>query len=1352
MTSPRTPKTGEGYQLLLYSLNADFNLELPISSVATPSKRCESNLQEQCAARLKFLFFKSPDALDRVLQNFQEWARSITSEWGRFAQSHSRAPGSSFLHRTTTDRARNLSFDQKTKLVEYLGKLLADETYLIQNGSFETTTSNWEVRKHGRREILSASRPTVPESAISLPSRVQKTESLCKRRTSQVHEVYVTAPNSSAPVHVPVPSPARSSGYSQAIVDEFDDPDLDDLDFSCLDLTDASDTNQARSPKKQQTLEKYMTVSKRGTMDPPSSFKSMNNANDHSFSTVNASSTNVSFGASTAATSFMSNVLQAEAMEKESQCSSAAGVFQSEEYRSFEETIGINPPNSTHETTCTISDPVDDKVFEIVHDLETKGPFSKRAVYPATLPFRYRYEAERVAAFRQIPVEGFPFETPLPEYDAFWKSLQCGGKSFLEKSKSDPWKAAVGEFKGPEGNVVTLSGQLDWARPSEGYLKLTLNPLKFERGYRFCRRFGSDRFLEITFPSLSKPPRHLKSIEPHVLLRAVATWLATSEHHILGRVWRGFYIEEVKTKNRSVKISPTASAMEAAKEDAKEIEMRSKVYLFATDGPDFATIRNSGATRVSPREEASERHSPMTVEALINWHMPLKQNKGQKDCKLFQRISLGLSRTLSTVVVRPEEIIYLEQNEPIMNDGCALISISLATQIAHMLGLESLPACFQGRIAGAKGIWMVDRDDSSYQTTDRNFWIEINNSQLKVKPSPDRNEVHLDDEQLSFEVVAWSKPLHPVFLNLQLLRILQHGGVSKAYIEDLVRREIALYYEEFAQNISSGNIVTCRKWVQKHRPRSEAISMKRKARYIDGFPTEMVEQAILLLESGFLPLKLPFLTEIFKGFLVDYFDNLRELRIRASQSTYAYCIADPYGVLAPDEVHFGFSQPWEVVMENGIAPTDLDGVDVLLGRLPANLPSDVQKRRAVFKKELRHFKDVIVFPTTGNIPLASELSGGDYDGDTPWICWDPEIVRAFTNTPFREEDLPTAEDFGLVNHSKSMSDHQSFDDFLSNVFIFNSLSTKLGVCTNQHEKLCYHENSISSKNAIKLAGLLSLLVDSRKSGLELRADSWKKFRNDFGRSLPAPAYKCDNPPANIRDIIDHLKFYVIQKEQDRCLETFHNFRQVSSALPVDSDLTDTWNKIEKRAEAEKEEDKPVLFTALWRIKGDIRRAREEWEVTVSLMDKRSYASKISMATEKLQDVSPPIFDHPLSHTWQNSQDEWNKVRASCVYKLFSSPSSPFVWFSAGITLCEIKVKAMGHSRTVAWDVYRTFKLDRKTIKKIESQALKDADGEDDDEETMYKDADVFSDIDVLDMPGAFETDIGSEDEDWVSLA
>ncbi|KAI5308411.1 hypothetical protein KEM55_005787, partial [Ascosphaera atra] len=183
---------------------------------------------------------------------------------------------------------------------------------------------------------------------------------------------------------------------------------------------------------------------------------------------------------------------------------------------------------------------------------------------------------------------------------------------------------------------------------------------------------------------------------------------------------------------------------------------------------------------------------------------------------------------------------------------------------------------------------------------------------------------------------------------------------------------------------------------------------------------------VALLDAGFEPLGLPYLTKIFKHLLNDRFDQLEDLHIKISRSTYAYCIADPYGVLEPNEVHVGFSRAWE----DEFCGTELDGFDMLVARLPAHLPTDIQKRRACYKRELAHLKDVVVFPTRGNIPLASELSGGDYDGDTVWACWDPDMVDEYKNTPFEKRPDRSKEVFRLVDHSKPV-ENISVPEFLA---------------------------------------------------------------------------------------------------------------------------------------------------------------------------------------------------------------------------------------------------------------------------------------------------------------------------------
>jgi hypothetical protein len=50
------------------------------------------------------------------------------------------------------------------------------------------------------------------------------------------------------------------------------------------------------------------------------------------------------------------------------------------------------------------------------------------------------------------------------------------------------------------------------------------------------------------------------------------------------------------------------------------------------------------------------------------------------------------------------------------------------------------------------------------------------------------------------------------------------------------------------------------------------------------------------------------------------------------------------------------------------------------------------KQRAVYRKELTHLVDCVVFAGKGKRAAPSMTSGGDLDGDKFLICWDQDIV------------------------------------------------------------------------------------------------------------------------------------------------------------------------------------------------------------------------------------------------------------------------------------------------------------------------------------------------------------------------
>ncbi|PYH88995.1 putative RNA-directed RNA polymerase [Aspergillus ellipticus CBS 707.79] len=924
-------------------------------------------------------------------------------------------------------------------------------------------------------------------------------------------------------------------------------------------------------------------------------------------------------------------------------------------------------------------------------ELLQSGPFTLDQGFPSSVPLRYRYEMERVARAWDIPLDRMLRGSTISfkALDDFWQWIeghnQRDGKRLPEKPSRKAWDAAIGSFKtNSHSEAVVLTGELEWCTESEaGILKMKLNPLKTERTCRFHRRFGSDRFLSLTVPAPARPPQHLRiDSQPTLLRESLALWLTQNVHRCLGRMWKPFFVEEVKSK-RKIKSEP-----------------KFRVDFFAIDGIDFG--RNvRPVPPIAPPGQESGNHTPMSLEALIDWHMPPVANRGQSNCKLFQRFSLGLSKTFATVVLKPRQVFPLpdDPDAPVMNDGCALMSRGMANQVCDSLGLTgNTPSSFQGRIAGAKGLWMVDRHQS--HVSDDDIWIQISDSQLKIKPHPCVWREAVDEEQLTFEVVMWSKPLHPVDLNTQLLAILEHGGHVKEHIADLTRLGIQAVCRDFEEVLRTDSPVLCRGLIQKIRPSAEDgfSMMSQKARRFEQWTANDAEFVVRLTEAGFGPRSFyPLRKRLRKCFLDLVNRYVDELHIKVPLSTYAFCIADPYQVLKEDEVHFGFSKNWcdgDGQFEDNL----LDGIDVLVGRLPAHLPSDIQRRRAVWKPELRHFKDVIVFPSVGKIPLAHMLSGGDYDGDTPWICWDQNIVRNFYNTDLPEAEFPP-EHFGLTKHSVPMRDIQSTDEFLQSAFTFNLTPSNLGRCTVEHEKIAY-DKSIDCSEAKELACLLSHLVDGRKGGVHLSEVAWQQYRKRISpRARELPAYKNPDRKHKRTNIIDYLRFDVAWEERKKGLRQINQrFPEVDIYYDRDEDLVRPWKEARDQAKSDRPERGP-LYVALRGMKTEIEKLYDRWTSAVG-PNTNSFSPLALEAADEARAIRAPEGDHPLIIVWQHRRDEWLRVLASYTYH--EHPRSNFVMHAFGEVLCQIKTSTLP-SRLVTSEILSCYRVNQKVVAQLTAQ-------------------------------------------------
>ncbi|KAJ9638245.1 hypothetical protein H2199_006932 [Coniosporium tulheliwenetii] len=918
-------------------------------------------------------------------------------------------------------------------------------------------------------------------------------------------------------------------------------------------------------------------------------------------------------------------------------------------------------------------------------------------------PLRVRYEVCRVALANGIQ----PYNV-MSTYKGRYGSQSALANYFkshplLSKvpkpSSSKAWIAAGKNFEN-----VTLKGKLSINTVKEGPLfRMTLEPLQIEQSCRFQREFGGDRFLYIDVPSLSESdlPSHLK--QQRNLKRRLREWLQL-DHRFLGRSWRALMLEDRKRKKKFNQQDP---------------DRGQRIILFATSDCD------------STGSELLNANKPETsIGELIDWFLCVKRNSHQPFPKAYARLELGLSRTHPSLVFLPSQIrrikdvhadgtpeatCFNDQSlhwedihdpETVMNDGCAQMSVGAAFEIWRSLGKPGpVPSVFQGRIAGAKGLWMISAPTYEEHPGHREIWIQISDSQNKFEPhTEDLSDELYNKNRLTFEVLTHSKQPRSAALHVSFIPILLDRGVPREQLKRLVADYLDYERQQLMENVADP--VWLRKWINEQNSLAEERNRQGDIVWQAGLPLNPVEKAILLLESGFTPTSNQFLADSVQWLVEQYLLKLKtRLTVPLGRSSNLWGIADPYNTLLPGEVHLNFSTNFLDEKSGEVYPL-LNGREVLVARHPALRRSDIQKVQAVFKPELSHLTDVIIFSAKGRFPLAAKLQGGDYDGDTFWVCWEPDLVRSFKNAPapFRS---PKPENYGIeVERSKLgelTTGPDTIDSFLERSLAFRSNGSTLGRVTNDHESLSYAKNTIDSPGTNALADLHDLLVDSAKNGYVFDESAYRNYcqKNPHIGKVPAqPAFreyikKISRRDANPRKprhkkehIVDYLLFDIVLPHVEETLV------QLKAAFAgggtSDPDLPALYLE-EKGAAAQAgtaPDEAGPRSKALKALKDDLAKIRQGFNEQYG-RSKRSgttgsdgYSQNIEQCYQKYVVIEPlnPSND-PTIIRWTKpivpgAFTYWSLIKASALYHLYDRKLD-FVFGLAGRELVYLKACACG---------------------------------------------------------------------------
>lgn len=930
----------------------------------------------------------------------------------------------------------------------------------------------------------------------------------------------------------------------------------------------------------------------------------------------------------------------------------------------------------------------------LIRDLPQHGLFTKPLPGKMlSFPLPLRWECLRVAQALSVDLEDLSLDT-INDECRLYELLESGNESarMFSRTPASIWETTR-QARPALSSDITYKGKLIYtptSRSRKSMFTLNLHPLQCDHTSRLQRIFGAHRFLYLDVPNISRPTSEFRGHTPAVQQR-FREWLST-EKEFLGYQWRPFHVQA--NKGRSKRVEHVGGQ---------------RIVLFATHGPDL---------------------KPVTLHQLLNCVIPLDENARQPFCKAYARLDLFLSRSIPTVKFKPSQVQRVKDvrankepediafNDPaipfpayspftsmVMNDGCCLMSVGAAKEMCNILGLSGIkPVTFQGRINGCKGMWTISAPYDSTDPHHQDVWIQITDSQQKIFPrGQDLDPSTCDADRWTFDLVKYSTPPTMSNLYLDFMPILEDRHVPRDRICEIVTTQLEMDFKHLFNALDSP--AQLRRWVHSQYASLEENSRLKGITWDRAFPSETFEKVIFLLDSGFHVKTCLHLAVCLKTFIRLWTHQLREkLKIRLPKSTSVYGIADPTGCLKPGEVYLRFSETFRDET-TGDSWSSLRG-EVLVARHPSLRRSDIQKVKAVYKEELSHLVDVIVFPTRGFHPLADKLQGGDYDGDTFWICWDDRITELFMNAPAPDPNTSLElQSFCIKRDDRRLKEilGPSIDDvdsWLSQSFGFKLQEDMLGKCTNAHKRLAYCENSIHTPGVRALVDLHDLIMDSAKNGYEFDSKAFARFKKKRQiKDAPKPAYEEElkalddksarystskSPMYNPNHIIDKILFEIVNPriaEMQKHLDTL-----LKAAHASDDNLAQLYRNQEKRA-ADDHIISDVLKKLVVALDAVILRWNRSMNPATDLASElgKQVAARCNFECYGIyRNIQPSRTDHSLIHEWiqpriAHEPTTWDLLKASAFYytrhmesKLRTDRSTTLVFYVAGRELCYLK--------------------------------------------------------------------------------
>ncbi|KAL8679212.1 MAG: hypothetical protein Q9186_004509 [Xanthomendoza sp. 1 TL-2023] len=332
-------------------------------------------------------------------------------------------------------------------------------------------------------------------------------------------------------------------------------------------------------------------------------------------------------------------------------------------------------------------------------------------------------------------------------------------------------------------------------------------------------------------------------------------------------------------------------------------------------------------------------------------------------CFSTTRAIIGTKTTIS-------EVEDEERNGFVFTDGVGKLSPFLSQLITHELGIVRTstepPSIFQFRMGGCKGILAVSPDSKLQEIT-------IRRSQYKFAA---RHE--------GLEVIRWSQ-FSAANLNRQIIVVLSALGVPDGIFIEKLKAQLADIELAMTDEL-------------------KALTMLQK----DIDPNQMTLALAGMILEGFQKHQEPFMISMLRLWRAWSIQYLKEkARITVAQGAYLLGCVDETATLKghfnnTPAIRSNESLLPEIFVQLSKGPNGKPTVvlgPMLLARNPSLHPGDIRVVRGMDVAALRHLRDTVVVPQTGDRPIVNMCSGGDLDGDDYLVIWDQDLLPREWNHP-----------------------------------------------------------------------------------------------------------------------------------------------------------------------------------------------------------------------------------------------------------------------------------------------------------------------------------------------------------------